>query len=65
MPDLKPDVRCYVACCPLCEKFLWLNRTLRALSDKKQIGATDDSYAMVIVEGNYLLLVTPLKLYPY
>ena len=29
-PDLKRDVPLYVACCPVCERFIWLNRTPKA-----------------------------------
>ncbi len=29
-PNLKRDVRLYVACCPVCERFIRLNRTPKA-----------------------------------
>ena len=58
-PDLKRDVRIYIACCPTCEKFLRINRTPRAGLRPMEIGGRGDCLAMDIVGGRDSLPTTP------
>ena len=55
-PDLKRDVRLYVACCPTCEKFIRLNRTPKAGLRLMEVGGR---LAMDIVGGMDSLPLTP------
>ncbi len=58
-PDLKRDVRLYVACCPTCEKFIRLNRTPKAGLRLMEVGGRGDCLAMDIVGGMDSLPLTP------
>ncbi len=58
-PDLKRDVRLYIACCPVCEKFLQLNRTPRAGLRPMEVGGRGDCIAMDIVGGKESFPLTP------
>ena len=58
-PDLKRDVRLYIACCPVCEKFLQLNRTPRAGLRPMEVGGRGDCIAMDIVGGRESFPLTP------
>ena len=59
LPDLKRDLRIYIACCPTCEKFLRINRTPRAGLRPMEIGGRCDCLAMDIVGGRDSLPTTP------
>ena len=48
-PDLKLDVRLYVACCPVCKMFIRLSRTPRAKLRPMELEGRDDCLAMNIV----------------
>ena len=58
-PDLKRDVRLYVACCPVCEGFIRLNRTPKAGLRSMEVGGRGDCLAMDIVGGMDSLPQTP------
>ena len=58
-PDLKRDVRLYIACCPTCEKFLQLNRTPRAGLRSMEVGGRGDCIAVDIVGGKESFPLTP------
>jgi transposase InsO family protein len=58
-PDLKRDVRLYVACCPVCERFLQINRTPRAGLRSMAVGGRGDCLAMDIVGGKDSFPLTP------
>ena len=58
-PDLKRDVRLYIACCPICEKFLKLKRTPRAELRFMDVGGRGDCLAMDIVGGLDSFPLTP------
>ena len=51
LPALKRDVRLYVSCCPLCEKFIRLSRTLCAGRRPMEVGGRNDCLAMNIVRN--------------
>ena len=50
-PDLKRDVRLYVACCSVCERFIRINQTPRAGLRSMEVGGLGDCLAMDIVGG--------------
>ena len=50
-PDLKRDVRLYVACCPICDRFIRLNRTPQVNFRSMEVGGRGDFLAMDIVGG--------------
>ncbi len=50
-PDLKCDVRLYVACCPTCERFLRRGRNPRAGLHPMAVGGRKDCVSMNIVGG--------------
>ena len=50
-PDLKRDVRLYVACCPTCERFLRLGCNPRAGLRPMSVGGRGDCVSMDIVVG--------------
>ena len=58
-PNLKRDVRLYVACCPVCERFIRLNRTPRAGLRSMEVGGRGDCVALDIVGGMDSLPLTP------
>ena len=58
-PDLKRDVRLYVACCPVCEKFIRLGRTPRAGLKPMEVGGLGKCLSMDIVGGKDSFPVTP------
>ena len=58
-PDLKRDVRLYVACCPTCERFLRLGRNPRAGLRPMNVGGRGDCVSMDIVGGKGSLPETP------
>ena len=58
-PDLKRDVRLYIACCPVCEKFLKIKRTPRAGLRSMDVGGRGDCIAMDIVGGMDSFPLTP------
>ena len=58
-PDFKRDVRCYIACCSTCEKFIRLARTPRAGLISMSVGGRSDSIAIDIVGGKDSLPLTP------
>ena len=59
-PDLKRDVRLYVACCPTCERFLRLGRNPRSEMRPMSVGGRGDCVFMNIVGGKGSLSETPL-----
>ena len=58
-PDLKRDVRLYVACCPTCERFLSIGRNPRARLRPMNVGGRGDCVFMDIVGGKGSLPETP------
>ena len=58
-PDLKRDVRLYIACCPVCERFLKVKRTPRAGLRSMDVGGRGDCLAMDIVGGRDSFPLTP------
>ena len=58
-PNLKLDVRLYIACCTTCEKFIQLNRTPKAGLKSIDVGGRGDCVAMDIVGGMDSLPTTP------
>ena len=58
-PDLKRDVRLYIACCPVCERFLKVKRTPRAGLRSMDVGGRGDCLAMDIVGGKDSFPLTP------
>ena len=50
-PDIKRDVRLYVACCPTCERFLRLGRNPRAGLHSMAVGGRGDCVSIDIVGG--------------
>ena len=58
-PDLKRDVRLYVACCPTCERFLRLGRNPRAGLRPMNVWGRGDFVSMNIVGGKGSLPETP------
>ena len=58
-PDLKRDVRLYVACCPVCERFLKMGRTPKAGLRSMAVGGRGDCLAMDIVGGKDSFPLTP------
>ena len=58
-PYLKRDVRLYVACCPVCERFIRLNRTPKAGLRSMKVGGRRNCLAMDIVGGMDSLPQTP------
>ena len=60
-PDLKRDVRLYVAFCPVCENFIRLSRTPRAGLRPMKVGGRGDCLAMDIVGGKDSFPITPRR----
>ena len=58
-PDLKRDVRLYVACCPICERFSRLKRNPRAGIRPMNVGGRGDCVSMNIDGGHSSLHETP------
>ena len=58
-PNLKRDVRLYVACCPVCERFIRLNRTPKVGLRSMEVNGRRDCLAMDIVGGMDSLPQTP------
>jgi transposase InsO family protein len=58
-PDLKRDVRLYIACCPVCERFLKVRQTPRAGLRSMDVGGRGDCLAMDIVGGRDSFPLTP------
>ena len=58
-PEIKRDVRIYVACCPVCENFLKLRRSPRASLRSMDVGIRGDCLAMDIVGGMESFPLTP------
>ena len=58
-PELKGDVRIYVACCPVCENFLRLPRSPRAGLWSMDICTRGDCLAIDIVGGMESFQQTP------
>ena len=52
-------MRLYIACCPVCEKFIRLNQTPRAGLRSIKVGGRGDCLAMDIVGGMDSLPLTP------
>ena len=58
-PDLKRDVRLYIACCPVCERFLKVKQTPRAGLRSMDVGGRGDCLAMDVVGGRDSFPLTP------
>ena len=58
-PDLKRDVRLYIACCPTCERFFKLNKTPKAGLRSMEVGGRGDCLALDVVGGKDSLPQTP------
>ncbi len=58
-PDLKRDVRLYVACYPSCERFLRLGRNPRTELRPMNVGGRGDCVSMDIIGGKCSVPETP------